>query len=44
VLNHTNLDDPSLNITNANFGQITQARGSDFGGSRTGQVAARIDF
>ncbi len=44
VLNHTNLDDPSLNITNANFGKITQARGSDFAGSRTGQVAARIDF
>jgi hypothetical protein len=44
VLNHTNLADPSLDITNANFGQITQARGSDFSGSRTGQVAARIDF
>ena len=44
VLNHTNLADPSLDITNANFGKITQARGSDFGGSRTGQVAARLDF
>lgn len=44
VLNHTNLNDPSLNITNGNFGKITTARGSDFGGSRTGQVAARIDF
>ena len=44
VLNHTNLADPSLNITNGNFGKITAARGSDFGGSRTGQVSARIDF
>ncbi len=44
VLNHTNLADPSLNITNGNFGRITTARGSDFGGSRTGQVAARLDF
>ncbi len=44
VLNHTNLADPSLDITNGNFGKITTARGSDFGGSRTGQVAARLDF
>ena len=44
VLNHTNLSDPSLDITTANFGKITQARGSDFGGSRTGQVSARLDF
>ncbi len=44
VLNHTNLADPSLNITNGNFGRITAARGSDFAGSRSGQVSARIDF
>jgi hypothetical protein len=44
VLNHTNLADPVLDITSSTFGQITQARGSDFGGSRTGQVAGRIDF
>ncbi len=44
VLNHTNLADPSLNITNGDFGRITAARGSDFAGSRTGQVAARLDF
>ena len=44
VLNHTNLNDPSLDITNGNFGRITSARGSDFAGSRTGQVSARIDF
>jgi hypothetical protein len=44
VLNHTNLADPNLDIAQSNFGQITQARGSDFGGNRTGQVAARIEF
>ena len=44
VLNHTNLNDPSVDITRSNFGTITSARGSDFGGSRTGQVSARIDF
>ncbi len=44
VLNHTNLNDPSLDITNANFGRITSARGADFAGSRTGQVSARLDF
>lgn len=44
VLNHTNLNDPSLDITNGNFGRITSARGSDFAGSRTGQVSARLDF
>jgi len=44
VLNHTNLSDPSLDITKSNFGVITAARGSDFAGSRTGQVSARIDF
>ena len=44
VLNHTNLNDPSLDITKSNFGVITAARGSDFAGSRTGQVSARIDF
>jgi len=44
VLNHTNLADPVLNITNSSAGVITSARGSDFGGARTGQVGARIDF
>ncbi len=44
VLNHTNLADPQLDITQANFGQITQARGSDFGGNRTGQVSLRLEF
>jgi hypothetical protein len=44
VLNHTNLNDPALDITNPNFGKITSARGSDFGGSRTGQVSMRLEF
>ena len=44
VLNHTNLADPTLDVTNPSFGVITQSRGSDFGGSRTGQVALRLEF
>ncbi len=44
VLNHTNLSDPQLDITNRNFGKITSARGSDFGGNRTGQVSVRLEF
>jgi len=44
VLNHTNLADPILDVTQSNFGQITQARGSDFGGNRTGQLSLRLEF
>ena len=44
VLNHTNLSDPGLDLTSASFGKITQARGSDFGGNRTGQVSLRLEF
>jgi len=44
VLNHTNLADPQLDVTQSNFGQITQARGSDFGGNRTGQLSLRLQF
>ncbi len=44
VLNHTNLADPILDVTNPSFGKITAARGSDFGGNRTGQVAVRVEF
>jgi hypothetical protein len=44
VLNHTNLADPNLNIASPNFGVISSARGSDFGGSRTGQVSGRFEF
>lgn len=44
VLNHTNLGDPILDVTNPAFGAISSARGSDFGGNRTGQVSARVEF
>ena len=44
VLNHTNLADPQTDISQANFGQITQSRGSDFGGNRTGQLALSLEF
>ena len=44
VLNHTNLSDPNLDTTSAAFGAITQSRGSDFGGNRTGQVSMKLEF
>lgn len=45
VLNHVNLNDPAtMNIASKSFGQITSARGSDFGGNRVGQIGARIEF
>lgn len=44
VLNHTNLADPVTDISQSNFGQITQSRGSDFGGNRTGQLSLRLEF
>jgi hypothetical protein len=44
VTNRVNLGDPQLNITNNSFGRITSARGSDFGGGRTGQVSLRLEF
>ncbi len=44
ILNHTNLADPNLDVTSPAFGTITQARGSDFGGNRTGQVSLKLEF
>jgi hypothetical protein len=44
VLNHTNYADPNLNIASSAFGQITSERAAEFGGHRTGQVGARIEF
>jgi hypothetical protein len=44
VLNHTNLSDPYMNLSSASFGLITNTIGSDFGGARTGQVSARLEF
>ena len=44
VLNHTNLGDPNVNISSPNFGLIKDTIGSDFGGARSGQISARLDF
>jgi hypothetical protein len=44
VLNHTNLADPNTNVTSGSFGVISSARGSDFGGNRTGQVSLSLVF
>jgi hypothetical protein len=44
VLNHTNLGDPNVNISSPSFGLISNSIGSDFGGARTGQVSARVEF
>ena len=54
VLNHTNLGDPNMNLSSPSFGLVTGVIGTqngssngppgDFGGARTGQVSARIEF
>lgn len=44
VLNHTNLGDPDMDLSSPSFGLITNTIGSDFGGARTGQVSARLEF
>ncbi len=44
ILNHTNFADPVTDVTSAAFGTISQARGSDFGGNRTGQVSMKLEF
>jgi Carboxypeptidase regulatory-like domain len=44
VLNHTNLGDPNLNLSSGSFGLISGTIGSDFGGARTAQVSARLEF
>lgn len=44
ALNHLNLANPVMAIDNSSVGQITSARPADFGGNRTGQVGARIEF
>ena len=44
LLNHVNLADPNLTIISSSFGKITRARTADFGGNRTGEVSARIEF
>jgi hypothetical protein len=42
--NWVNLGDPVLNVNDAAFGVIRGARSVDFGGGRTGQVGARLQF
>lgn len=44
VANHTNFADPNMTVTSTAFGRITAARGSELGGSRTGQVTMRLSF
>lgn len=45
VLNHINLDNPNLDLSNAEgFGTITSATTNDNGGNRTGQVSMRLEF
>ena len=44
VLNHTNLGDPNVNISSPSFGLIDNTIGSDFGGARSGQISARLEF
>jgi hypothetical protein len=51
VLNHINLGDPNMNLSSPSFGLISGVVGSgtgnapsDFGGARTLQVSARIEF
>jgi hypothetical protein len=44
ALNHLNLANPVLAIDSSSVGEITSARPADFGGARTGQAGARIEF
>lgn len=44
ILNHTNLGDPNMDVSNPSFGLVTGTIGSDFGGARSGQVSMRLDF
>ncbi len=44
VLNHTNLGDPTMNLSSPSFGLVAGTIGSDFGGARTGQIAVRAEF
>ena len=44
VLNHTNLGDPNMNLSSGSFGIVSGTIGSAFGGARTAQIAARLEF
>jgi hypothetical protein len=44
VLNHTSLGDSNMHISSPNFRRISHTIGTGFGGARTGQVAACLEF
>ena len=44
VLNHTNLGDPTMNLSLPTFGLITSTNSGYFSGGRTVQVASRLEF
>lgn len=45
ILNKANLGIPNMNLSSGAFGKITSAAtNSDFGGARTGQISARLQF
>jgi hypothetical protein len=44
VLNHTNLGDPTMNLSVPTFGLITSTNSGYFSGGRTVQVASRLEF
>jgi len=44
VLNHTNLGDPTMDLSSSSFGLINSSATSDFGGARTGQISIRGEF
>jgi len=44
IFDRINYSDPNLNLKSAAFGTITSAVRTEFGGARTGQVGARIEF
>jgi hypothetical protein len=44
VLNHTNLGDPNMNLSQSSFGLVSKTIGNDFGGARTGQISVRAEF
>ncbi len=44
ILNHLNLDLPNAAIDSRSVGVITAAAQANFGGYRTGQIGARIEF
>lgn len=44
VLNHTNLDDPNMDLSSTSFGLVSGTINSSLGGARTGQISIRAEF